>query len=429
MFKRKKIITVVELGASKAVVVIANCSSDDDKFSVLGYSVNDTNQAIIKGEIVDSNKAFEILEKTLKEASRDAEVAIDPRYIFFNITACDITSEKSSGHILIRGDQGIITQKDVNEATLVARESNSKMYSTRYSLQAFSNYFMIDDTKRVIDPIGEIGCKLTATVCNILANTNKLEPFLKLFGDLDYGTDVSFVFSGISSSWGVLPESSEDRENGVLVIDVGAGTTEYTVFYKKAVVLAKVLPVGVHHIINDVKIAFDLSFKMAQEIVCNGKYLEMRQSGEVYYDVQTSEQKMKRLQLEELEKVINLRIHETLGIIHNELLRSKIKDILDNGLILTGGGALIKAVELKASDIFDLPQRIGRPLNSVNVPKDLYYPQFSSSLGLLNLICTNQANFLEKERYNILLRSLYAIDNTAKNVAENIKDKFKAFKL
>ena len=429
MFKRKKIITVVELGAEKAVVLIASCSNDDEKFEILGYSVNETNQAIIKGEIADANKAFEILEKTLKEASRDAEEAIDPRYIFFNLTACDITSEESLGNIIIKGDDGIITEKDVNEVTSLARETNNNAFSHRYSLQAFSNFFIIDNAKPISDPIGKFGHKLSATVCNILANANKLEPFVKLFNDLDYDQNASFVFSGISSSWGVLPEASEDRENGVLVVDFGAGTTEYTVFYKKTVVLAKVLNIGVNHIINDVKIAFDLPFKIAKEIVCSGKYFEMRKKGEEYYDAQISDQKIKRLRLEELEKVINLRINETFRIINDELLKSKVKPVLDNGLVLTGGGASIKAIESAAADVLDLPQRIGRPLNSANVPKDLYYPQFSSSLGLLNLISANQNNFLENERYNILQRGMHAIDNTARSVAENIKDKFKAFKI
>ncbi len=429
MFKRKKIVTVIEMGASKAVVVLARCSSDDDKFDILGYSVNNTSQSIIKGEIADANKAFTIVEKTIKEAVRNAQVAIDPRYIFFNITACEISSEKSSGQIIIKSDHSQVTEKDVREAINVARENNSKLYSSRYSLQAFTNCFFLDDDKRVADAVGEFTHKLTAVVCSVFANSNRVEPFMKLFSDLDYDEDITFMFSGISSAWGVLTESSEDRENGALVLDFGAGTVEYTVLFKKTVLLAKVLPVGINHIINDVKIAFDLPFNVAKKIVCDSDYLEMKKNGEVYYNVQCNEQKIKRLLLEELEKVINLRIYEIFSIINNELVDLNIKGALDNGVILTGGGALIKAIENSCSDIFDLPQRIGRPLDSTNIPKELYSPQFSSSLGLLHLVCGNQDNFLKQERHNVLMRTVHAVDNASHSFVESLADKIKAFKI
>ncbi len=429
MFKRKKIITVIELGASKAVVVLASCSSDNDKFDILGYSVNNTSQSIIKGEIADANKAFTILEKTIKEAVRNAQEAIDPRYIFFNITACDISSEKSSGQIVIKSDHSQVTEKDADAAVTAARENNSKPYTSRYSLQAFTNCFFLDDDKRVADAVGEITHKLTAIVCSVFANFNKIEPFIKLCKDLDYDEDISFIFSGIASAWGVLTESSEDKENGALVMDFGAGTIEYTVFFKKTVLLAKVLPVGINHIINDVKIAFDLPFNVAKKIVCNSDYLEMKKNGEVYYNVQCNEQKTKRLLLEELEKVINLRIDEIFSIINNELIRLNIKGALDHGVILTGGGALIKSIENRCSDIFDLPQRIGRPLDSANIPKELYSPQFSSSLGTLHLVCGNQANFLKQERHNVLMRTFGAVDNASHSLVESLADKIKSFKI
>ncbi|UDQ97285.1 cell division protein FtsA [Lentisphaerota bacterium WC36G] len=429
MFKRKKIVTCVEMGTSQTIALIASCSGDDEKFDILGYSIVDTNQAVIKGEIADSNKALQLIEQVLKEAVRNAQTAIDPSYLFLNISACEIASEKSSAHAIIKGDNHIVTEKDVNDAILIARESNSKLLTAKVSLQVFENFFMIDDRNHVKDPIGEVAHKLTAVICNILGNETKIEPFLKIFQSLDFDNNCLMLFSGISSSWGVLPEISDDKENGVVVIDYGAGTVEYTVFYKGMVIYSKALSVGIDHIINDVKIAFDLSFSVAKEIVDNGKYLEMLKRGEVFYEVHSKEQKAKRIQLEELAKVINLRVHETFHIINDELLSLNIKGVLDNGVVLTGGGALQPTVENGCREVLDLPQRIGRPLNRNNIPDELYSPRNSSILGLLNLICANHKHFLEQERQNILIRVIHGVDYVAKSMFEGFKEKLKAFKI
>jgi cell division protein FtsA len=378
MRKYKYVITAIDIGTSKIKAVVGEASPDNGNINIIGYSERNTENSVIKGEIADVDKASSILNEVAREAEKTANTILDAENLYVSVTGSHITSRNSSGTVIINSADHIINEKHVDEALKNAKGLRL-LPSDNGLLNTIDNYFVLDDSHQVNDPVGHTASKLEAKTHIVFANRNRLENFQNLVKEQGFETSTP-VFSGLASCLSVL--TSDDLEHTTLTINMGAGITEYMIFDNYAVKETDILTVGCDHIANDLALGLDISITRARDII-NSNIITLRKNeGHNNIEIKSSLKK-REIPITTIEKVIELRIIETFEAIYNKIKNKRLIKQLSNGIILAGGIAHFPNATEIAGSIFDVPIRIGQPID-ISGPADILNdPGNITSLGLL----------------------------------------------
>ncbi|MCP4177125.1 MAG: cell division protein FtsA [bacterium] len=377
MSKYKNVITAIDIGTSKIKAVVGEATPDNDNINIIGYSERNSENSVIKGEIADMDKASSILNEVAREAENTSHTILDAENLYVSVTGDHITSRNSSGTVIINTQDYLINEKQVDEALKNAK--GLLLPSENEILNTVDNYFVLDDSHQVTDPIGHTASKLEAKTHIIFANRNRLENFQNLVKEQGFELSTP-VFSGLASCLSVL--TTDDLEHVTLTINMGAGITEYMIFDNYAVKETDILTVGCDHIANDLALGLDISTSRARDII-NSNIITLRESeGHSNIEIRSS-LKHREIPITTIEKVIELRIIETFEVIYNKIRNKGLIKLLNNGIILSGGIAHFPNAGEIVRSIFDVPVRIGKPID-ISGPDDILNdPGNITSLGLL----------------------------------------------
>jgi cell division protein FtsA len=193
-----------------------------------------------------------------------------------------------------------------------------------------------------------------------------------------------FVLNPLASSEAILSET--EREMGVAVIDLGAGTTDIAIYVKGDVFHANVLPVGGNHITSDIALGLRLPMDVAEEVKLQHGYaiLDEIEEGDAFNIVAFGSEQATKVQRTELVNIIEARAEEILMMVQQEIKRSGYDAMLPAGIVLTGGGAQLPGIRDLAANILNLPVRVARPEKMVGMTDQISSPAYATSVGLLN---------------------------------------------
>src|SRR3989338_8351744 len=242
---KSKVLAGIDIGSSKVSTLIAQYNEEEDKISVVGVS-SVPSRGVRKGQIVDIDEAAESVVSSVESAERMAGYSLD--HAFVSIGGAHIESRTSHGVVAVADPSGEITAHDVDRVIEAARAIS--LPEAREILHVLPREYKVDGETLVKDPEGMSGVRLEVETHLITGSTSAAKNIFKCVSEVGI-TPEALVFSGLASSFSVLSET--DKELGVVLVDVGGGTTSITAYIEGAIALSSVLPIGGRNVTNDIK--------------------------------------------------------------------------------------------------------------------------------------------------------------------------------
>ncbi|MBI2622002.1 MAG: cell division protein FtsA [Candidatus Levybacteria bacterium] len=382
-----KIVVGVDIGTSKIVSVITKV---DEVVNVLGVSEVDS-AGIKKGQIVNIEEAVVAINNSIEAAERMAGVSVSR--VIASVGGSSIESQNSHGVVAIAHPEGEITPGDV--ARVIDAAKAVSLPSTREIIHVLPRSYTVDGQEGIKDPVGMSGTRLEVETHIVSAGSPTIRNLEKAFSQV--GVDVEgLVFSGYASSLSAL--SDTEKELGVILVDIGAGTTDISIYIEGSVAFSSVLPIGARHITNDLAIGLRISLESAEKVKlflsrpakkivkfdeAEGEPKERRPSDEV--DLATlglPEQLTKVSQKTLVDGIIRPRLNEIFTMVGLEVKKSGFGGQTPSGLVITGGGALTIGATECAKRMLAMPVRIGQPQNIKGIIDEIQDTPFANVVGL-----------------------------------------------
>lgn len=384
-----KIVVGIDVGTYKIVSVIAKV---DEFVHILGVS-EVSSAGIRKGQIVDIEEAVNAINSSVEAAERMAGYSVSQ--VFASIGGSQIVSQNSRGVVAVSTPQGEITQSDLSRVIDAARAIS--LPSTREIIHVLPRNYTVDGQEGIKDPMGMSGVRLEVDTHIITANSIAVRNLDKAFSEV--GVDVnSYVFNGYASSLSAL--SDTERELGVVLVDIGAGTTDISIYTEGSVTYSSVLAIGARHITNDLAIGLRISLESAEKIKlflsnhAERKMIRPEEDTEgSAKDKNSDEIDLSSLNLpEEVRKVsyktlvdgiIRPRMNEIFTMVGVEIKKSGYGGQTPAGLVITGGGAMTVGIKESAKRMLAMPVRIGMPIDLKGIIDEVQDPSYACVVGLL----------------------------------------------
>ena len=391
-----KIVVGVDIGTSKIVTIIARI--EDGIVNVLGVS-EVSSSGIKKGQIVDIEGAVSSINSSIEGAERMAGYSVS--HVVASIGGSHIESANSRGVVAVAGQNGEITHSDLSRVIDAAKAIS--LPSTKEIIHVLPRSYTVDGQEGIKDPLGMAGVRLEVDTHLIISNAISLRNMEKALQEVGVDLDAA-IFSGYASSLSVL--SSTEKELGVVLVDIGAGTTDISAFVDGSVAYSSVLPIGARHITNDLAIGLRVSLESAEKIklfLSKGhskkiltEYGEEIQTGfnkkEGLSSSKTDEIDISSLNLPEeirkisrktlVEGIIRPRLNEIFTMIGMEIKKSEFLGQTPAGLVITGGGASTIGIQDSAKRMLAMPVRIGVPLGIKGIIDEIQDTPFATVVGL-----------------------------------------------
>jgi cell division protein FtsA len=375
--KRKRNIVVgLDVGTTKICSVIAE-PAPDGQMHILGVGTSPS-KGLLKGTVVNIESTVDSIGRAVDEAEEAAGCEVQS--VFVGIAGGHIKSQNSRGVVSINSDSKEITEGDVRRVIESAQAITLSI--DREILHAIPQTFIVDGQDGVKNPIGLCGMRLEADVHIVTGAVTSAQNIIKCVNLAGFQAE-DIVLQPLASSIATLTEV--DKEVGVLLIDIGGGTTDFIIFSDDTVRHSDVLTMGGDLITRDISQILKIPEANAESI--KQKYghamsNEVRENEEfplpptVGREARNEPRKM-------LAEIIEYRMREILNIVKEEVERNKCGDKIGAGVVLTGGACLLKGSKELTRLVFNnIPTRVGRPLNIANNPPELDNPIYSTGVGL-----------------------------------------------
>ncbi|HOP63762.1 MAG TPA: cell division protein FtsA [Spirochaetota bacterium] len=370
------IIVGLDIGTTKTCAVIGFLN-ENNQVEVAGVGIAQS-KGLKNGVIVNIDNTSASIVKAIEDAELMAGYEVSN--VFVGISGQHIKGENSRGVVAIANRNRTISQVEVKRVIEAAQAIVIPV--DREIMHVLSKEFTVDDQSGIKDPVGMSGVRLEAEVHIITAATTSIQNMIKSVAKAGFQhRDV--VFNPLASADAVV--ARDERELGVALIDIGGGTTDVVVYLEGGVAYSAVLPVGSIHITNDISIGLRTSIESAEMI--KKKYgcadLSLVDASELVDVPSVGGRAPRRLFRQELTQIIQPRVSEIMEMVDHELIKSGKKEMLAAGIVLTGGGSMLEGSVEAAERVFNMPVRIGIPVDIVGLKDVVATPQFANGVGLL----------------------------------------------
>ena len=383
------IIVAIDIGTTKICTLVGR-EETPGQLRILGAGV-EPSQGIRKGVVVDMVAASEALVRSVEKAERTSGLEIDSALV--SLAGSHVSSVNSRGVVGVSGRT--IDEDDMARAVDAARAV--AIPHNREVIHIIQRGFSIDGQEGVRKPLGMHGYRLEVETHIITASAASVENLRQCVGAA--GVEVSqFVLNPLASAEVVLTET--EREMGVVVCDMGGGTTDIAIYIGGDVWHTNVLAVGGDHITSDIAHGLRLPVSQAEEVkIKHGHAIRSEVSPDEYFTIRPfGEEQPVQINRQELAYVIEARVEEIFGLVLQEIKRSGYDGLLPAGLVLTGGCSVLPGMRALASRTLGVPVRIAGPENLIGMSDKLENPAFSTGVGLLRWALLMSDLFVEPKR-------------------------------
>lgn len=370
------VIVGLELGTSKVCAVVGELNADG-ALSIVGLG-QCRSRGVRKGDLVDPTAAAEDIRNAIAEAEEMADAEV--RAVFLGVSGGHVRGLSHRGRHNIPSVDRQITEEDVQDVVKNAKAIN--LPADAQPIHVIRQHFIVDNQRGVLNPMHMVGSQLEVDVHVIHGSHARVETAVRAVRSLQLEVE-EVVFNGLASSLAVL--TAADKEMGALVIDFGAGTTEYVVYADGIVKHSGVIAVGGDHVTNDLAYGLKVSMSRAEQLKV--------EQGSAVVDASIRGQTIplpsdvglpeRSVNLEHLRRVMSLRVEETFEIIAGEVDKAGLLDYLRAGVFLCGGGARIPDIQRLGERVFHLPVSLGRTKSISGLVSTLDQPEFATAIGLV----------------------------------------------
>ena len=376
MFDQSSIIVGLEIGTSKVCAVVGEVGGDG-ALNIVGLGQS-RSRGVRKGEIADPQVAEEDIRHAIVEAEQMADVEI--RSLYLGVTGGHLRGFNNRGvHPVVSADREI-TEEDIQDVIKNAKAIN--LSGQNHVIHAIRQHFLVDGQDGITNPVGMLGSRVEVDVHVVHGALNRLQNAIRTVKGLQLEVD-DIVFTGLASSLALL--SSEHKELGSVVIDVGGGTTEYVVYANGIIKHTGVIAVGGDHISNDLAYGLKVPLGRAEQLkVEHGSaFLEDAAKGKTVVLSNELGLPLRTINLEHLQRIMSLRLEEIFQLIAQDLDQVGVMDFLRGGIFLCGGGARIPRIAELAGKLLQMPASVGKANSISGLKSALDQPEFAAPIGLV----------------------------------------------
>lgn len=377
MTKNAELLVGLDIGTAKVAAVVGELN--DTGLNVLGVGVA-ASDGLRKGVVVNIDATMQSIEQALKEAELAAGVEI--RSVIASLGGGHIRGVNSHGVIPVKSPE--VTQADVDRVLDGARAI--PLPADREILHVLPQDFVLDGQNGIRNPVGMSGVRLEAHVHVITTGSRSAQNVLKCCQRLGLHVE-DLILAPLAVAESVL--SQEEKELGVCLLDIGAGTTDVLVFQRGTLRHTGVLSIGGNHVTSDIAAGLRTPFRDAEVLKHEAGYALARAVGrDESVEVPTVGGRNPRLiSRQALARIIEARAEEILSLARNQIVKCGAENDLGSGVVITGGSALLEGLVPLAEQVFQFPIRIGTPLHLGDTSgagtTRIDSPTFAAAVGLI----------------------------------------------
>ncbi len=395
----RRIISAIDVGSSKVTTIISTLDDDDANPSVIGVYTHPA-QGIKKGQIVNIDDATNSISESVTAAERMAGVTISDVYITIN--GQNITSMNNKGVVAVSG--GEITMEDTYRAIENARTLS--LPQDLNPIHIIPREFVVDNQNGIKYPIGMTGQRLEVETHIITAPTAGWKNLKKCVEQLGL-TVYDIVFTGWASSLAVLTDT--EKELGVAMVDIGAGTSSVTIFQDGAVSFSGCVPLGGQNITSDLAIGLQVTLEEAEKIKLNMHNVFQDKVKVEIKDQDSTPALLRKPQEEEkpvnkedmvdikgldiqskdkvsksmIKNIVDARLEEILDMLSEIVTKAGYDIKMPAGIVMTGGSSQLMSVSKKVSDHIGVSARVGYPKGLTGMTEEISDPSYAAAQGLI----------------------------------------------
>ena len=372
------IVAALDIGTAYTTAIVAAVHGDLPRtptLRVLGVGSTRT-MGLRRGVVSDIEEATHSIRKAVEEASRVAGVTPDSLYV--GIAGEHVRAMCSTGVVAISGNE--IMRTDVDRVNEVARAM--AIPQDRELLHAIPQEYRVDKTDGIRDPVGMIGTRLETEMYLVTIGSSPAMNLRKSIERAGYKTR-ELVLEPLASALAVLTE--EEKELGVILLELGAGTTDLAVFHEGKIRHLGTIPYGGNAVTSDLVQGLGITNHDAEQIkeAYGCAYEPMVDSEQVIAMPASASHGERHISRELMTHIIHQRMDEIFDKVQREVQTAGFAGRLNAGIVLTGGGASLEGVSELAADVFGLGVRVGVPGDNVGgLVEQIAEPRFATAVGL-----------------------------------------------
>lgn len=373
----------VDLGNSKIVAALGRLSHNGE--TIIVDTVSKPMEGFTRGEITNIEHVTSAIREALSELEERNQIKVDE--VWASVSGRHIVSTDNSGFVYVGGADGEITEKDVEK--LHENMNNVQAPDSKVILARIPQNYKVDANETIGSPVGRFGRRLETTFSFVLAGKVVLERITKAF--LRAGVEkVNFVAGAMASANVVAAE--EEKETGVVVIDLGAGSTDLCVIQNKVVRYVASIPMGSAAINNDIR-STAIPAGMIEKLKTKCGYATTstipadKLNSSVRINARSPHQKNKEITYRDLTTIIEARLLDIIEFVNSEIRSSGYHNRLPGGIILTGGGSLLNGIEVLFKERTGYDTRLGGAESDISAESmdGTSAPELATAIGLLGI--------------------------------------------
>ncbi len=374
---KRDIICAIDVGSSNIRTIIAQIVDVEEKPRIIGIGVSPS-FGVRKGMIVDIEETLKAISDSVAVAERTAGVTISGALV--SVGGNHISSQYSKGVIAVGRADGEVVEDDL-ERVIGAAQAIS-IPPNKEILHIIPRSYSLDDQKNIKDPMGMNGVRLEVDALIIEGSTPYIKNLSKCFETARIGIE-SFVLTSLAAARATL--TKRQKELGVVLVDIGGGTTSIAVFEEDDLLLSTVIPVGGNHITNDIAIGLRTSIDVAEKVKLEFGNAIPREIGK-REDINLSELDSSEegiVSRYHVAEIIEARLEEIFTMVDKELKAIGKDKLLPAGAVLTGGTSKLPGIIDLAKEVLGLPAQTGFPTPLGGLVDKVDEPSFATAVGLL----------------------------------------------
>jgi len=372
----------LDIGTTK-ICAIAVDGDDVEELNVVGVGTAKSD-GLRKGVVVNIEKTVKAIKKAVEECELMCGTQI--RSVFAGIAGHHIRGQNSRGMVTVYHNR-IVTDEDIRR---VIDAAQVLIPNDREVLHILPQEFIVDDQDGVQNPLGMAAARLEVNVHIVTGSVTSAQNIIKCCNQS--GLDVEdIVLEPLSSSQAVL--SPDEQEVGVVLVDIGGGTTDVTIYSEGSIVHTAVLALGGNHLTHDIAIGLGAPLHEAEEIKHNFgvAMTSMVEEDEMIEVPSVGGRNNRTMKKRVLASIIEDRFREIFELIAHEIEKTHFHTLMASGVVITGGTCIMPGADMLASQVLNLPVRVGYPENIAGLREMIYSPKYATSVGLVRYgITSNQ---------------------------------------
>ncbi len=379
---REEIVVGLDIGTTKVCTVIGQGSAstgapgdESGPINVIGVG-SVPSRGIKKGVIVDVDETVAAIRDSVERAAHMAGVQVEGAVV--GVTGDHIQSSNQRGTVTVSSPQSLITRFDIER---VLQAAALEIPRDREIIHSLPRDFIVDGHVGVKRPVGMAGRRLEVETHVVTGKASFLQNAVQCVERAGLNVE-ALVLEPIATAEAVT--TPDEREMGVILIDIGGGTSDIAVFIDGSIIYSSVLPVGGNHVTRDIAIGLRTPFEVAEKLKIErgAATPDLIPHGEALEIIMAGSGERLRIPRALLGEIIEARMSELFELSREAMHVAGVKKRLAGGVILSGGGSLLPGVLELGGEIFQMPLRIGFPLETAGWSEQVANPQFATGVGL-----------------------------------------------